>query len=441
MGPQPAALPDSLLTELAPTLALATELAGSTRGAVDLVAETLARDPSWIARAGDLDPAPRLRILVVRTFLASPLGRSTPPVRTGLDALTGAARAAVVLRDGERLTVAEIASILDRPARRVAADLAEVPPGAHDPEIGELAALAPPAAAVAERFAGAIRQVRSRRRRRTGLLAAATSAVLVAVAIPTVVLPRLPAEVKPAAQWRFSHEVRPPADWRIDYRAIYPDREQTTLSISWPDQDRTTICVVNVSTVPGEDPDRPRGAAAEPTSVGARPGVLIDSGGNNLMLAWQYADDTWASVACPNGAVPEAALRRVAATVRFTDRRQLLPFMLDALPEGYRIRAVGESYDNPDWGPFMVIDPPDNSYWPTVLIGPKTSDADQGLATERCLGPDGGSVCVTAAQSDDQIPVQPGIGRSVLAAVIADLRLAPDPTDRAGWFDATGLPR
>ena len=439
MGRQPAALPGWLLTDLTPSLALATALAGSSRGATDLVAETLARDPSWIGVAGDLDPTPRLRIGVVRTFLASPLGRSTPPVRTGLDALTGAARAAVVLRDGERLTVGEIASILDRPAKRVAADLAEVPAGDHDPEIAELASLAPPASAVADQFAGAVRRLRSRRRRRTGLLAAATTAVLVAVAIPTMVLPRLPAQVKPVAEWRFSHEVRPPEGWRVTYRGIYPDHEQTNVTIPWPAQGRTE-CLVTVSTVPGEDPEQPSGATEQPTSVGARPGVLIDSGGNDLTLAWQYADDTWATVACPNGAVPEAVLRQVASTVRFRDGRQLLPFMLDALPEGYRIRTVGESYEDPDWGPFLVMDPPNDSYWPIVLIGPNTSDADQGTANERCLGADR-SICVTAAQSDDQIPVQSGVGRSVLATVVAELRLAPDPTDRAGWFDATGLPR
>ena len=438
MGRQPAALPGWLLTDLTPTLRLATALAGSTRGAADLVAETLALDPPPTGRAAELDPTPRWRIGVVRTFLASPLGRSAPPVRTGLDALTGATRAAVVLRDGERLTVGEIASILDRPAKRVAADLAEVPAGDHDPEIAELAALAPPAAAVADRFAGAVRRIRSRRRRRTGLLAAATTAVLVAVAIPTMVLPRLPAEVKPVAEWRFSHEVRAPEGWRVTYRGIYPDHEQTNVTVPWPAQDQTA-CLVTVATVPGGDPDRPKGQTEQPTSVGGRPGVLIDAGGNNLTLAWRYADHAWAWVQCPNAPVPESLLRELAGTVRFRDARQLLPFMLDALPDGYRIRTVGESYEDPDWGPFLVMDPPADSYWPIVLIGPNTSDADQGTANERCLGADR-SICVTAAQSDDQIPVQSGVGRSVLATVVAELRLAPDPTDRAGWFDATGLP-
>jgi hypothetical protein len=433
----PATLPAWLLRDLGPTLGLAAALTGSRPGAVDLVTEALARDRSWTALAGELDPTPRLRASVVRTFLSSPLGRSTPAARVGLDALTGPARAAVVLRDGEQLTTGEIAGLMDRPAKKVAADLTQVPAGSHTAEITELSALAPAPETVSERFAGTLRRVRARRGRRTGLLTAATLVVLAAVAIPTLVLPRLPVDVKPAAEWRFSHEVRPPDGWRIIYRAIYPDHEQTNVVIPGSGQPATT-CQVLVSTVPGQE--RPPDWGDVPTEVGGRPGALIDRGGSDLTLSWQYGDDVWASVQCPGEAVPVATLQRLASTVRFTDRRQLLPFMLDALPEGYQIRTVGEAFSEPDWGPFLVLDPPQDSYWPVLLIGPKTSDADQGIATERCLGPDD-SICVTAGQSDDQVPVQPGVGRSVLAGVVNELRLAPDLTDRAGWFDATGLPR
>ena len=438
MDRQPAVLPGWLLTDLTPTLGLATALTGSKRGATDLVAEALARDSSWTGLAGALDPTPRLRTAVVRTFLASPLGRSTPRMTAGLDGLNGSTRVAVMLRDGEQLTVGEIASVLDRPPKRVATELSGVPTGAHDREIAELVALAPSAPDVADRFRVAVARVRSRRRRRTGLLTAAAVAVVAAVVVPTMVLPRLPADVRPAAEWRFSHEVRPPKDWRIVYRGIYPDHEQTTISIPVPDRERTS-CLVTVSTASAEDPAAAGGGSTRATSVGGRPGVLIDDGGNGETLSWRYADDAWASVGCPTEPVPPATLQQIAARVRFTDARQLLPFMLDALPDGYRIRTVGESFEDPDWGPFLVLDPPDDSYWPIVLIGPNTSDADQGTASERCLGPDE-NVCVTAAQSDDQIPVSAGIERRVLSSVVDAVRLAPDLTDRAGWFDATGLP-
>ena len=120
MGRPPVAVPDWLLAELAPTLRLATALAGSTTGAAELAAAVLARDPSSTAREPGFDPSPRLRVGLVRAFLASPLGRSAPPsAATGLDALTGPTRAAVVLRDGEQLTGAEIVSIMDRPGRQI----------------------------------------------------------------------------------------------------------------------------------------------------------------------------------------------------------------------------------------------------------------------------------------------------------------------------------
>ncbi|HEY5787290.1 MAG TPA: hypothetical protein VIT65_21200 [Microlunatus sp.] len=117
----PAVLPGWLLTEHSPTLEPATVLAGSTRGASDLVADTLARDRSWLTVEDGPDPTPRLRMAVVHTFLGSPLGRSTPPgSAAGLDALTGATRTAVTLRDLERLNTGEIATIMDRPGKGIA---------------------------------------------------------------------------------------------------------------------------------------------------------------------------------------------------------------------------------------------------------------------------------------------------------------------------------
>ena len=182
----PAALPGWLLAELGPTLGLATVLAGSTRGAADLVTETLARDRSWLAVEDGPDPTPRLRAAVVRTFLGSPLGRSKPPgSATGLDALAGATRTAVVLRDLEQLNTGEIATVMDRPGKGIAQRLATVPTGHHDTEIAEL------------RTTGSRRSTRcpaaspgrpvpsdGSRRRRTAALAALAVAVVAAVRPP-----------------------------------------------------------------------------------------------------------------------------------------------------------------------------------------------------------------------------------------------------------------
>lgn len=434
---RPAGLPDRLQAELEPTLQLAVVLTGSTPGAIELAAAALAGDPSWVGADDGHELLPRLRTTVVRAFLSAPLGRSRPPATaTGLDALAGPARTAVLLRDGERLTIGEIAGIMDRPGRRVAADLGATPAGAHDGEIAVLRRVAPSPAQVADRYAATSRRLRSRRRTRTALLAAAGAVLAAAVAVPTMIIPSLPHDVRPLGQWRFSHEVRPLDGWQIRYRSITADTEVTGLSLPQADPVRTN-CTVTVTTS-GETPRR--SGPTTPTTVAGRPGVLVDEPGTDLALNWRYAEDAWAAIECPAGPATESLLRRVAGAVRFDDRRQLLPFTLTALPASYRIRMVGQVDEAPDWGPFVVLDPPDDSYWPVLLIGPHTSTdgaSDDGF--ERCLGADR-TVCVTAAQSDDQIPVNRGIQSRVLSDTVGLVRLAPDPADRSTWFDAIDLP-
>ena len=141
----PDALPGWLLAELDPTLLLASTLAPSTSQAADLVAEALAQDPSWSQLPAGHDPAPLLRAGLLRTHL-----------RAGGDPL----RTAVVLRDAEHLTTGEIATLLDRPARRVAHDLADVPAGALDREDLERRGNAPTKAQVVDRYAEAVRRTR-----------------------------------------------------------------------------------------------------------------------------------------------------------------------------------------------------------------------------------------------------------------------------------------
>jgi len=117
--------------------------------------------------------------------------------------------------------------------------------------------------------------------------------------------------------------------------------------------------------------------------------------------------------------------------------------MLTALPTGYWIREVGQVDqvdEAPDWGPFAVLNPPDNSYWPVLLIGPHTStDGASDDGSERCLDADR-TVCVTAVPSDDQVPVDRGIQFTVLSDTVDLVRLAQDPADRSTWFDAIDLP-
>src|SRR5690349_10104059 len=131
----PDALPGWLVAELAPLLGLAARLTDSADQATALVAESLARDPGWTSLADGLDPVPVLRAALVRTYLQGGGER---------------VRAAVVLRAGEGLTVGEIATLVDRPPRRVLADLAG---GSPPTSVHHGTDRVPSGAAVAERYA------------------------------------------------------------------------------------------------------------------------------------------------------------------------------------------------------------------------------------------------------------------------------------------------
>jgi hypothetical protein len=440
----PAAPPGWLLTELGPTLALATVLAGSTRGASDLVADALARDRSWSTVEDGTDPTPRLRTAVVRTFLDSPLGRSRPPgSATGLDALTGVTRTAVTLRDLERLNTGEIATIMDRPGKGIAQQLASVPAGYHDAEIAELRTLAPSAGQVSDGFARASRAVRRSRRRRTGLLAALALAVVAAVALPNLVLSHLPVEVRRAGEWRYSHEVKLATGWKLMSRSIDPEAETTIVQVpSGADDPADCTVLVRVASVL---PDIP-GSRVDAATVRGRPAKLATRPGNTVNVYWEYAPGAWASVECDSRVpVRRETMVGIAEAVRFRDVRQALPFTLTALPEGYRIRTVGETfaplYGDVVWGPTVLLEPPADSYWAAILVGPDLAEL-AGVSSQTivsCLDPDR-SLCVSAFQMDDQVAPNRGMSRRAVATTLANLRAAADPSDRATWFDASTLP-
>ena len=438
-------LPGWLLTELGPTLGLATVLAGSTRGASDLVADALARDRSWSAVEDGPDPTPRLRAAVVRTFLGSPLGRSKPPASAvGLEALTGATRTAVVLRDLELLNTGEIATVMDRPGKGVAQQLATVPTGYHDAEIAELRALAPAADQVAGGFGRATRALRRSRGRRTAALAALALAVVAAVMLPSVVQAHLPVEVRRAGEWRYSHDVKLATGWKLLSRSIDPEVETTVLQIPVAGADDPADCTVLVR-VTGVLPDFP-GSRIETATVRGRPAKIASRPGDTVNVYWEYAPGAWASVECDSTVpVRRETMVGIAEAVRFHDVRQMLPYTLTALPEGYQIRTVGETFaplfGDVVWGPTVLLEPPADSYWAAVLIGPDLADLP-GVSAETtvsCLDP-GRSLCVSAFQMDDQVAPDRRMSRRTVAMTLADLRPAADPSDRSTWFDASTLP-
>lgn len=418
---------------------LAAVLAGSTPGAAALLAETLARDPAWAAAGDGYDLTPRLRVGLVRTFVSSPLGRSRPPAEArGLDALSGPARAAVALRDVDHLTTGEIATILDRPAAGVGGDLSVSPPGTHATELAALRALAPTPADVIAQHHSVVRALRSRRRSRGLLLGVAAILIAAAGALPTIVLPRLPVEVRTPGTWRYSHEVVLADGWRLQARSIDPALETTSLFVPWYDE--TALCEVVVA-VRGVAPEV-RGEVT-PTTVRGRPGERVTRPGNAVELHWTYADDAWASVECDAGAaVSEAKLREIAGAVRFRDNRQLLPFRLTSLPPDYRIQTVGETFGAAySWGPTVQLIPPDNSYRAAMIVGPDLRETGQEMSSttvSSCVGEP--AVCITAYQFDDQVAPDRRQLRLSLAQAMDALQPAADRNDRSTWYDATELP-
>ena len=98
-----------------------------------------------------------------------------------------------------------------------------------------------------------------------------------------------------------------------------------------------------------------------------------------MNVYWEYAPGAWASVECDSPVpVRREAMVGIAEAVRFHDVRQALPYTLTALPEGYRIRTVGETfaplYGDVVWGPTVLLEPPADSYWAAVIVGPDLAE-------------------------------------------------------------------
>jgi hypothetical protein len=89
----------------------------------------------------------------------------------------------------------------------------------------------------------------------------------------------------------------------------------------------------------------------------------------------------------------------------------------------------------------VLLEPPADSYWAAIIIGPDLADL-AGVSAETtvsCVDPDR-SICVSAFQMDDQVAPNRGMSRRTVAVTLADLRPAADPADRSTWFDASTLP-
>jgi DNA-directed RNA polymerase specialized sigma24 family protein len=219
--------PGWLRDQIPDLLGLATALTGSADAAADLVAQTILRTPRRLSRqpAGETADDDLLALLVGR-FLATHRRRTAGVAAAGqLDALSPPARAAVVLRDGLGMTPMTIASVLDRPPAQVSAELATA--GSCAEEVAPLRSGATDLEQVYRRIAAARGRSRTRRRRLVALGTVIALLIGAALSVPTFWLPRLPAEVRTAGVWQFSHVVRLPRGWIVTSRTLTTTTETT----------------------------------------------------------------------------------------------------------------------------------------------------------------------------------------------------------------------
>ena len=132
--------------------------------------------------------------------------------------------------------------------------------------------------------------------------------------------------------------------WLLVVRSIQAESETTVIRVPQPGADPAE-CTVTVR-VRGAQADR--SGDSRPISVRSRPGELLTGPGSTVTLNWEYAPGAWASAECGFPAGDDADLvLELAASVRFGDSRQPLPFLLTQLPRGlpHRHRRRGVPTD------------------------------------------------------------------------------------------------
>lgn len=425
----PDALPGWLLAELDPVVGLAARLTDTAGQATELVAEALAREPSWTELPAGHDPVPMLRAGVVRTYLR---GGGEP------------VRAAVVLRERERLTIGEIATLVDRPPKRVLADLSGgSPPGPVDDRGG----VAPSKAAVAEQYAAVVPQIRreSGHRRRlvgVGLLVGAL-VVTGAVAGPTLAVRLLPPDLREPGEWRFSHRVALADGWSIEQRLLTADEERTVVQLPTTNGDPGSCTVTLTGRLDPVPPD----AETHPVRVAGHDATYVDDPRTDPAVVWFPDDDHAVVVGCSRLVTAESLHLQVADAVVFDREPMGVPFTLTDRPEGYRIAMV--SWFGPAGADVAVeLTPDDVVAAPSVLVTrglPEPADrcllADGAARSAVTVVPRDDEICLRASWSTDGTTVAGRSTQRALDEISGLLRSAPDPADPSTWFAADDLPR
>ena len=445
-------------------LRLGTTLTGSPTAATDLVADALARDRRRLDALRLLDyPEDALQALVVGQFLSTYRRRSPirrPGVTPRLDTLrTAQQRAAVVLRDGVGITPPEIAAVLERPLSQVLAEL-EAVPDSLGAEISALEALAPPDLTTASL------EIARRRvtRRRAGLAALVGVVALIAaaaIAVPTLVLPRLPAESRAPGAWYFSAEIRPALGWQLVSRTVLRTVEITELDPPELPSGDPKECYVHIHTAGSYDPTGTD--VVEQTTVHGRAATLATDRTGSPLLAWEYGNNAWAVVSCTSTELIESELRAIAGWVRFRRTQAQLPFALDAVPAGYAIGGLTEyvragqaeltlerkALQRGDVNIIVAGPLRDVSFvgGETMTVNGLRGRLVGGTDPRLCLDRAEDVLCLDTFWPGGEWPEpapQPVGADAILLGLASRLTLAADLSDSATWFDVdvdSGLPR
>ena len=450
--------PGWLHDQIPDLLGLATALTGSAEAAADLVAQTIIRAPRQLSRQPAAETADDdLLVLLVGRFLATHRRRTAGVAAAGqLSALSPPARAAVVLRDGVGMTPLTIASVLDRPPALVSADLAAAGPCAD--EVALLRAGVTDLGQVYRRVAAGRERIRTRRRR---LVALGTVIVLVigaAVSVPTFWLPRLPAEVRTEGVWRFSHVVQLPRGWIVTSRALTRTTETTQLQLPGRRHDG---CLVTVHTAGSFDDTETRRLSG--VRVHGRDGFVGQDPSGNYLLAWEYAHQAWAQVSCATTRLDEPLLVTTAERVRFRSAPARIPYLLTALPQGYRVLSLTEypltgstelhlGRDDIEPGEVnLVVAAPLDQFGATRFRGRVLRvDGFEGRISggsdpRICVNLSAKALCILTYWPGGDWPEpapDPVWAEPALADLAATIRLAPSLPNQRTWFDAeVALPR
>ena len=452
-----------LREQLPMLLRLATALTGSPAAASELVADTLARDARRLETFSRLEfPEGPLRSLVLAQYLSAYRRRTPhrrPDLTPGLDVLSSPRqRAAVVLRDGLRLTPLEIAALMDRPPQQIQDDLAAAP-DALGGEIDALGMIAPPTEDLLSRWGSARRRAASRRVRVVALLSGLALIAAAAIVVPTVVLPGLPVTPRAPGKWHFNHEVRPGDGWQVVARGLTPRVELTELDPPGASGDPKK-CVVTVHVAGGYD--RRRTQPLETTTLRGRNAFFALDEAGSPFVAWEYGADAWSTVLCSSTDLDRAELRSIASWVRFGRSSARLPFALDQVPAGYQVAGLTENVRSETAEVTLGREVLQRGDVNIVLIAPLGGEDVPSRGTRvtvdgvpgrligggdprLCLFRDARSLCLITFWPGGEWPEpapQPVGAEPILLGLARQLRFAPDLADTDTWFEAeSALPQ